>query len=332
MLSLNAPWVMAALLLLPLYAVRRHRLLQRAAVPFAPLQYAGGGGPRALLLRLQVPFETLILLAVIVALAGPHRLDELELVGEEGLDVALALDISASMQAADFPPNRLEALKTLAVDFVRRTGSDRIAVYAFAGHIFSQTPLTTDHSALSSLIEGLAFKTINHSASGGTALGDALIAAADGLLQSREEDRDQVIVLITDGESNVGSDPMLAARFVRENGFKLFVVGVGGDEPVKVYVDGKPFITVNDTILETSLDDTQLKEIAAAADGQYFRAKEMDALAAIFDDLARLDTTPLEVETVEIRRSYAPALSVLIALLFAAWLLTDGFVLRRPLR
>ncbi|MEM7355485.1 MAG: VWA domain-containing protein, partial [Acidobacteriota bacterium] len=216
--------------------------------------------------------------------------------------------------------------------FVRRSGADRIAVYAFAGHVFSQTPLTTDHGALKSLIEGLAFKTINHAGSGGTALGDALLAAGDGLLQARLPKRDQVIVLITDGESNQGADPMLAARYAAENDFQLFVVGVGGDEPVEVYVDGEPFITVNDTILETSLDDTQLKEIAAEAGGTYLRARDVNVLAGIFEDLARLDTTPLTIEAVDVRHSYTPSLAALLFLLFATWLLVDGFFLRRPLR
>ncbi|MCP3959988.1 MAG: VWA domain-containing protein [bacterium] len=331
-MGLAHPYLLLALLLVPLYGVIRHRVVRGAATPWAPLQYDRPKNLRSVLLRLQVPFEMLLLAVLILALAGPHRRDEVELIGEEGLDVALALDISASMQAADFPPNRLEALKTLAVDFVRRSGSDRIAVYAFGKHVFSQTPLTTDHGALTSLIEGLAFETINHATSGGTALGDALIAATDGLLRQRIEDRDQVIVLITDGQSNAGADPILAARFAAESGMRLFVLGVGGDQPVEVYVGGEPFITVEDKILETYLDDTQLKEIAEAAGGSYQRALDVDVLSAIFEDLARLETSPLDVETVVVKRSYTPAIAAVLFPLFAAWLLTDGFVLRRPLR
>ena len=332
MIELARPLALVALLLVPLFGWLRRRVLRRAAVPYAPLQYADRRSLRSWLLRLQLPFEMLILAGLIIALAGPHRRDSIELVDEEGLDVALALDISASMQAADFPPNRLQVLKELAIDLVRRSGSDRIAVYAFAKHVFSQTPLTTDHDALRSLIDALAFKTIDHAGSGGTALGDALLAAADGLLRSRLPDRDQVIVLITDGESNAGADPLLAARFAAENGFELFVVGVGSDEPVEVYVDGKPFITVNDTILKTSLDDSQLQEIARQAGGTYLRARDTDILAGIFEDLARLETTPLSISTVDVERSYAPALAALLFLLFAAWLSIDGFMLRRPLR
>ena len=331
-MSLANPYLLLLLLLVPAYGRLRYRVVRGAAVAYAPLQYAKRPGARAWLLRAQVPFEMVIVAGVILALAGPHRRDEVELLGDEGLDVALALDISASMQAADFPPNRLEALKGLAADLVRRSGSDRIAIYAFGKHVFAQTPLTTDHGALTAMIEGLAFTTINHAESGGTALGDALIAAADGLLRQRVEGRDQVIVLITDGESNAGADPMLASRFVAESEIRLQVLGIGGPEPVEVYVDGKPFITVEDTILKTSLDDSQLKEIAAAAGGIYRRATDLEILAAIFDDLSRLDTTPLEIENVIIRRSYAPYLAGLLFLLFAAWLLTDGLVLRRPLR
>ncbi len=331
-MSLAYPYLLFALLLVPLYGRLRWRTIGGAAVAYAPLQYAEGSRPRTWLLRAQVPFEMVIVAGVILALAGPHRRDEIELLGEEGLDVALALDISASMQAADFPPNRLEALKGLAADLVRRSGSDRIAVYAFGKHVFAQTPLTTDHGALAAMIEGLAFTTINHAESGGTALGDALIAAADGLLRQREEGRDQVIVLITDGQSNAGADPMLAARFVADSDIRLQVLGVGGTEPIEVYVDGEPFITVEDTILKTYLDDSQLKEIAAAAGGVYRRATDLEILSAIFDDLSRLDTTPLTVENVVIRRAYAPLAAGVLFLLFAAWLLTDGLVLRRPLR
>ena len=331
-MSLAYPDLMFALLLLPLYGRLRRRAVRGAAVAYAPLQYAGGPRGRTWLLRAQLPVELLIVAGVVLALAGPHRRDEVELLGEEGIDVALALDISASMQAADFPPNRLEALKGLAAELVRRSGSDRIAVYAFGKHVFAQTPLTTDNGALAGLIEGLAFKTISHAESGGTALGDALIAAADGLLRQRVEGRDQVIVLITDGQSNAGADPMLAARFVAESGIRLQVLGVGGPEPVEVYVDGKPFINTDNVVLKTSLDDSQLKEIAAAAGGEYRRATDLEILSAIFDDLARLETSPLTIENVIIRRSYAPLLAQILFLLFAAWLLTDGLVLRRPLR
>ena len=331
-MSFVHPYLLFALLVVPVYGWLRRRVVRVAAVGYAPLQYARGSRSRSWLLRSQVPVEMVIVAGVIVALAGPHRRDEIELLGEEGLDVALALDISASMQAADFPPNRLEALKRLAAELVRRSGSDRIAVYAFGKHVFSQTPLTTDHGALTGLIEGLAFTTINHSESGGTALGDAMIAAADGLLRQREEGRDQVIVLITDGQSNAGADPMLAARFIAEGDIRLHVLGVGGTEPVEVYVDGKPFITIEDKILSTSLEDDQLQEIAAAAGGEYRRAENVEVLAAIFDDLSRLETSPLEIENVIVRRSYAPLAAGSLFLLFAAWLLTDGLLLRRPLR
>ncbi len=331
-MSLAYPYLLMVLLLVPLYGRLRRRAVRGTAVAYAPLQYAGGSPWRTRLLRWQIPFEMLIVAAVIVALSGPHRRDEVELLGEQGLDLALALDISASMQATDFPPNRLEALKTLAAELVRRSGNDRIAVYAFGKHVFAQTPLTTDHGALTGLIEGLAFTTINHAESGGTALGDALIATADGLLRQRAEGRDQVIVLITDGQSNAGTDPMLAARFVADSDVRLHVLGIGGTEPIEVYVDGEPFITTEDKILTTFLDDTQLKEIATAAGGRYRRATDLEVLTAIFDDLARLETTPLTIENVVIRRSYAPLIAKLVFLLFAAWLLTDGLVLRRPLR
>lgn len=326
------PWLLLALVLLVPYAVLRRRRLRAAAVDFPPLQYARRAGRRGWLLAAQVPLETLLLAVLVVALAEPAKRLRVDTIGEDGLDVALALDISASMQAADFEPNRLEALKALAVKFVKRSAAHRIAVYAFAGHAFTQTPLTTDHATLIGLLEGLAYESIDHGPSGGTALGDALLATADGLLRARLEGRDQVLVLVTDDESNKGIDPLLAARFVAAQGMRLYVVGIGGDEEVEVYVHGQPFITINDTILRTSLDEAQLREIAAAAGGRYFRARSNDVLAAIFDELARLETTPLEIEAVEVRFSRAPLLAAAAFLLFAAWLLGEGWLLRSPLR
>ena len=230
-MTLSHPWLLGGLLLVVPYAWLRGRLLRTAVLPYAPLQYSNGSQARAWLLRAQVPFEMLLLAGVVLALAWPHRESEVELIGEEGLDVALTLDVSASMQAADFPPNRLESLKRLAMDFVDRSMGDRIAVYAFAGHAFTQTALTTDHATLTQLIEGLSYESIDHGESGGTALGDALLAAANGLLEGRIEGRDQVLVLLTDGQSDRGIDPILASRFVAESDIRLHVIGSAATNP-----------------------------------------------------------------------------------------------------
>jgi Ca-activated chloride channel family protein len=332
MIELASPWLLWLLLGLAPYGLWRWRRTCRSAAPFAPLQYHHGSPARRLLLRLGIALDVVLVAAAVIALAGPHRVDEIESVTSQGLDVVLVLDISASMQAADFPPNRLEALKQVARDFLLRGGGNRVGILAFAGHVFTQSPMTTDHTVLVDMVDSLAFESISHARSGGTAIGDALLVATDTLLASRIPDRDQVILLISDGESNLGVDPGLAARYLREHDIRLHVIGIGGDEPVEVYVHGKPFINQEDQVLVTSLDDTQLIAIAETAGGSYYRARSHDLLAEIFDQLSRLESTPLEVSRLRLQRSLAPGLGLAMALVFAVWLWLNGVVLRRPLR
>ncbi|HNA08677.1 MAG TPA: VWA domain-containing protein, partial [Leptospiraceae bacterium] len=164
---------------------------------YAPLQYKTPHNKRINYLYASYLVEGLILISLIIGLSDPHTVTERNLIQEDGIDIALVLDVSASMQAADFKPNRLDAMKEIAKDFVKRSGGNRIGVYIFAQDTFTQTPLTTDHSVLIELIESISFKVIDHSESGGTAIGDALLATTDGLQKAKKPKRDQAIILIT---------------------------------------------------------------------------------------------------------------------------------------
>lgn len=313
----------------PLLAFRIYRQ-KRTAVQAAVLQILPPSRLRQALFYIRYACEGLVLLVALAALAGPHRSQDLELIREEGIDVALVLDVSASMMAADFPPNRLEALKELSKDFVRRSGSNRLAVFAFAKDTFTQSPLTTDHDVLIELVDGLAYEMIDHSTSGGTAIGDALLAAGTSLAQNRIEGRDQVIILITDGESNFGADPLLAARFILDKKIRLHVIGLAGPVPIEVYINGKPFITTDNTILKTSLDDKQLREIAKESHGEFYRASDHGILTRIFDQLSRLERTPLEIQKMKTRTYFVSPLAWAALGLFALWLILSLWV-RRPL-
>jgi Ca-activated chloride channel family protein len=319
-------------LVLPVFAMLRWRQERRCGVAYPPLQYRRLRNASGLWSHALVPLETLIVGLAILALAGPVRTDQLESLSEHGIDLALVLDVSASMQAADFPPNRLEALKALAGDLILKGGPNRVAVYAFAGHTFTQTPLTSDRSSVLTMVQSLAYESISHSRSGGTALGDALLVAADTLVKHRIDGRDQVLILITDGESNRGADPMLGARFVRSEGLRLVVIGVGGPMPVKVYVRGEPFINAEGEHLETSLDDEQLIEIAEKAGGSYRRAEDLEVLREIFAELGRLQKSPIETSRLLIQQPLAPVISGVMLVLVALWLWLDAMVLRRPWR
>jgi Ca-activated chloride channel family protein len=326
------PWLLLLLAAVPLWLVWRRRRLLREAVAFPPLQLgevasrASGGG------RVLLAVEGAILAFVVVALAGPMEVQEVELFDEKGVDLALVLDISTSMHAADFPPNRLEALKTIASDMVRRSSGHRIGVYAFAGACATQVPFTTDNTAVIELIDALSVETFSGPRSGGTAIGDALLMATSDLERIRSEGRDQVAVLVTDGESNVGADPVLAARYLKERRVRLYVIGVGQEAPIPVWIHGKPLRDSKGKQYVTQLDDAQLKQITAAAGGSYYRANSADVLTRIFEEIARLEHQPLQLQDVRVERSHRSYVAFVLAGLLALWLALDGLWLRRPLR
>ena len=325
-LELGRPWVLWGLLALPVYAWARYRFARRDAVPYSPLQYGRSGRRGRLAALLLIPLEMVVLALAVAGLAGPYLRTELELIEDEGIDVALVLDVSLSMLAEDFEPNRLEALRKIAREFIQRSGSTRIGLVIFAKDTYVQSPLTTDHGVLLPLLEATTVHTLDQARSGGTAIGDALLGSADMLQRARIEGRDQALILITDGESNAGIETDLAARYVRELDIRLYAIGIGGEEPVEVEFEG----TTLDYL--AVLDDSQLRTIAELSNGRYYRASEVDALEEVFAELSRLEATPLEVRLVDIRRYLTDAVALGLLPLFAAALFLGGVRLRRPLR
>ncbi len=325
-LHFSRPWVLWALLIVPIYGYLRLRFERGAGVAYSPLQYGAAPKRGRLAARLLVPLELLALTLTLTGIAGPYRRTELELIEDEGIDVALVLDVSLSMLAEDFEPNRLEALRRIAREFVQRSGNNRVAVVIFAKDSYVQTPLTTDHAVLLPLLDAVTVHTLDQNRSGGTAIGDALLATGDLLQRARLEGRDQALILITDGESNEGVETSLAARYIRELEIRLYAIGIGGDEPMEVDFE--------DTRLDylAVLDDRQLETIAELADGVYYRAGEVDALEQIFVGLSRLESTPLEIRLVDIRRYLTDLAALALLPLFAVCLYLGGVRLRRPLR
>ena len=324
----SQPVALGALLLLPLYAWQRRRLAARDRVPYATLRYARSVAWRRRLGRLLPWVEIALLAALLVGVAGPYRVTTTERIDDAGIDVSLVLDISLSMLAEDFEPNRLAALRRIARDFLVRRSADRISLVIFAMDTFVQSPLTTDDAVLFELLEAVRTDAIDQHKSGGTAIGDALLVAGTQLEPARLEGRDQVAILITDGESNDGIDPVLAARHLRELGIELYAVGIGGDEPIEVRPGGR---TIGDGLF-TRLDSEMLERIAAAAGGRFFHAADTAGLEEIFTRMARMNSAPLEATTIETRRPAAPRIALLATALFGLYLTLSAGLLRRPLR
>ena len=259
----------------------------------------------------------------IVALARPQRTDERVEQSGRGIDLVLALDVSGSMEIQDLRPNRLEAAKRIATDFVANRAGDRLALVAFAGEAYSLAPLTTDYDLLR---ESLASLRVGLIASDGTAIGTALGVATNRLRESQA--RSRVCILLSDGESNAGSlDPLLAAQLAHAFGIRIYTIGLGQDGFVPYGQDslGRP------RYVQTRLDETTMRQLAAAADGQFFRATDADGLRQVFNQINKLEKS--EIKQLRFRNTkdfYLPYLWFSIGL-WLLWLLLRSTFLSNPL-
>ncbi|OGX85827.1 VWA domain-containing protein [Hymenobacter glacialis] len=259
----------------------------------------------------------------VVALARPQRTDERVEQSGRGIDIVLALDVSGSMEIEDLRPNRLAAAKRIAADFLRGRAGDRLALVAFAGDAYSLAPLTTDYDLLQEQLASLRFGMIKLD---GTAIGSALGVATNRLRESTA--RSKVCILLSDGESNAGSlDPVLAAKLAHAYGIRIYTIGLGQDGFVP-YGKNEQGET---RYVDTRLDETTMRELAAAAEGQFFRATDTAGLREVFNQINRLEKS--EIKQTRYRNTkdfYLPYLWLSIGL-WLLWLLLKSTFLSNPL-
>lgn len=230
----------------------------------------------------------LILALLILALARPQTSTRKQDVTIEGIDIVMAMDISGSMLAEDFNPNRLEASKAVARDFVGGRPNDRVGLVVFSGEAFTQCPLTTDHVVLMNLFGDIRSGMIED----GTAIGDGLATAVNRLKESRAVSK--VIILLTDGENNMGSlDPLSAAEIAKLFGIRVYTIGVGtiGTAPYPVQTPfGKRYQN-----MEVRIDEPLLQQIASLTGARYFRATDNQKLESIYQEIDRLEKSKIDV-------------------------------------
>ncbi len=283
------PWLLLLLLALPLWWWWRRRAGPAAA--YSDVGIAGAVGRPAWWVRLPVILRSLAIASWLMAVAGPRiGGDRIEL-KKEGIAIVIVIDISSSMLAEDFAPsNRLEVAKRQAIAFVRGRSADRIGVVAFAGEALTQVPVTLDYPVVEQAVMDIKIGTLED----GTAIGSGLAVAVNRL--RRAPDKSKVILLLTDGENNKGLiDPRTAAATAGAYGIKVYTIGVGteGEAPIPTGRGlGGGF---RYEILPVKIDEVLLKEIATKTGGQYFRAKDSEALSRIFHQIDRLEKTPVSV-------------------------------------
>ena len=226
---------------------------------------------------------------LIIALARPQDVERLSHTDTEGIDIMLSIDVSGSMLARDFKPDRLTAAKEVAGAFVADRYGDRIGLVAFAGEAFTQSPLTTDQGTLQTLLSRIRSGLIED----GTAIGNGLATSINRLRES--DAKSKVIILLTDGVNNRGQiSPLTAAQIAKEYGIRVYTIGVGtrGKAPYPATdMFGNPTIVMADV----EIDEQMLTSIAEQTGGQYFRAVDKQKLVAIYDQINTLEKSKVEV-------------------------------------
>ena len=252
---------------------------------------------------------------IITALARPQTMYEEQNTEGEGVDIVLCIDVSGSMTAQDLTPNRLEAAKKVAIDFVNKRLTDRIAVVIFSGESFTQCPLTTDHPVLISAIENIR----NGLLEDGTAIGSGLGTSVDRLRTSKSKSR--VVILLTDGENNGGLiDPQTAKEIAKAFQIKVYTIGVGTDGYAPQPVNTPMGIVMQQG--KVSIDEKLLKQIANETGGKYFRAKDNEGLTGIYAEINQLEKSKVEISSrTRTTEKFFPFVIAALALLFFEMLL-----------
>jgi Ca-activated chloride channel homolog len=316
-ITFGQPWFFLLLILVPVmiwwYAAKNNR--RQAAIIISDTSARGISSWKTGFRHFPFVLRLLAVIFIIAAIARPQTMYEEQNAEGEGVDIVLCIDVSGSMTAQDLQPNRLEAAKKVAIDFVNKRLTDRIAVVIFSGESFTQCPLTTDHPVLISAIENIR----NGLLEDGTAIGSGLGTSVDRLRTSKSKSK--VVILLTDGENNGGLiDPQTAKEIAKAFQIKVYTIGVGTDGYAP-----QPVNTPMGTVMQSgkvSIDEKLLKEIARETGGNYFRAKDNEGLTGIYDEINSLEKSKVEISTrTRYTEKFFPFIIAALAFLFLEMLL-----------
>ena len=271
-----------------------------------------------------VPFvlRTIALILIVIAIARPRTSEVIEKIDAEGIDIVLAMDVSTSMLARDFTPDRISASKDIAIEFIAQRPTDRMGIVVFAGESYTQCPLTTDRAALINMMKEVETGLIDD----GTAIGNGLATAIARMKDSDAKSR--VVILLTDGVNNSGEmSPQMAVEIAKTYGIRVYTIGVGREGMAPYPVMTPWGVEVKN--LEVEIDEDLLKEIANATGGRYFRANDNTKLAEIYGEINKMEKARTTVDSFPIYNELFGkfAFWALIALLVE--LILNWFVIRR---
>ena len=271
-----------------------------------------------------IPFvlRILALSLIVVAIARPRSSEVIEKIDAEGIDIVLAMDVSTSMLARDFTPDRISASKDIAIEFIAQRPTDRMGIVVFAGESYTQCPLTTDRAALINMMKEVETGLIDD----GTAIGNGLATAIARMKDSDAKSR--VVILLTDGVNNSGEvSPQMAVEIAKTYGIRVYTIGVGREGMAPYPVMTPWGVEVRN--LEVEIDEDLLQQIADETGGRYFRANDNTKLAEIYDEINQMEKARTTVDSFPVYKELFGTYALLALLLILAELVLDWFVIRR---
>lgn len=309
----NLLWLLAIPALLVLKYIfdelkdRRPHLRVSTITPWT----AGGRTVLGVVRHIPFIFRIAALCLIVVAIARPRSSTKVEKIDTEGIDIALAMDVSTSMLARDFSPDRISAAKDIAIEFISQRPTDRMSIVVFAGESYTQCPLTTDRATLINLMKEVSTDLLED----GTAIGNGLATAVARLKDSDAKSR--VIILLTDGVNNCGEiSPETAAQIAQTYGMRVYTIGVGanGEAPYPVMTPWG----VELQKVPVEIDEKLLSDIATATGGRYFRATDNTKLAEIYSEIGKMEKARTTIDSFPVYKElfwgYAFAALILLAL------------------
>lgn len=301
------------------YGKRRVATFRLSSLSFADNIKSGF---RVWLLHTLFGLKMIIILLLVIVVARPQTTDSWENVTSEGIDIMLVIDISGSMLARDFTPDRLEAAKAVATQFVSGRRTDRIGLVVFSGESFTQCPLTTDHAVLINLMREIKSGMIED----GTAIGLGLATAINRIKDSDAVSK--VIILLTDGVNNMGEiAPVTAGEIAKTFGIRVYTIGVGtrGTAPFPVQTPGG----IMYQNMPVEIDEGVLNEIASMTGGRYFRATDNRSLTSIYEEIDNMERSKTDIQEYSMKREEFLPFGIAAALLLFLEILVRKLFLRK---
>lgn len=317
-------WLLVIPALLIVHYIYLELCGRRPHLRVSDIRYWKAGGKSVLSYLRHAPMllRTVALSMIVIAIARPRSSSKMDKIDTEGIDIVLAMDVSTSMLARDFSPDRISAAKDIAIEFISQRPSDRIGIVVFAGESYTQCPLTTDRATLINLMKEIQTGLIED----GTAIGNGLATAVARMQGSDAKSR--VVILLTDGVNNRGEiTPQTAADIAKTYGIRVYTIGVGANGTAPYPVITPWGVQMQD--VEVEIDEDLLKGIAETTGGRYFRATDNTKLSEIYSEINKMEKARTTIDSFPVYKELFMdfALVALICLLLEV--VFNAFILKR---